>query len=47
MYEEDGDQYLDFYNGAFVFKPKRIREYMQEHKIYDEEIDKKLRLVKK
>ena len=47
MDEESGDLNEDLHNSAFIFKPRRIKKYMKNNKIYDEEIDKKLRLIKK
>ena len=37
----------DLNNSAYHFKPDRIKLFMERYKIYDEEIDKKLSLVKK
>ena len=47
MYEESGDTAFDAYNVAYYAKPKAVKDYMEDNKIYIEEIDKKLRLIKK
>ena len=47
MDEESGELEEDLYNSAHYFKPNRIKWFMKEHSVYDESIEKKLRLIKK